>query len=138
MILSFVGIFWAMIAWIGLLVPFTILESLLNGESLFGSEALLFLGVQSYLGYFMWIGWMFRARDRRYVVKRRVLWGLSFLHHACWLFFFFCLNEAGLRFVNEAPLLFTYIFTVMSVTGVFAFCDTEELQVPVHLQHLDA
>jgi len=73
---------------------------------------------QILFGYFVWVGWIFRARNKKYLIKRKTLWLMSLIHHLIWLAVFtISVIDSGDIKNPFVSLMFLYLGVVFS-----AFC----------------
>lgn len=127
-ILATVGIGWALTAFMGLVIPFAAIAAVMIGERLGAIDAvLLFVSFQVYFGYFIWIGWAFRACDKRYLVSRRTFWIISAVHHLLWIICFLIDYdpEHAYRSKGIEPILFSYLGFALVTSIWFIFIDRD-------------
>lgn len=127
-ILATVGIGWALTALMGLVLPFAAIAAVLIGERLGAIDAvLLFVSFQVYFGYFIWIGWAFRACDMRYLISRRTFWIISAVHHLLWIICFLIdyHPEHIYRSKGIDEILFGYLGFALVASTVFIFIDRD-------------
>ena len=81
------GIPWALLAWMGLPAILAPLGYLDRYDSKF-INVLWRQGAQSWIGYFVWFSWLWRARNKKLFISWRIMWGISTIHHMIWIWHF--------------------------------------------------
>ncbi len=124
-ILATIGIGWALSAFMGLVMPFIVVACFVLGEDV-GAEGgiMLLVSFQVYFGYFIWIGWVFRALNSNFVIPTRVLWIISAVHHSIWI----AILASGAHpnnFNGFTDFIFAYLGVVAAVSTLFIFIDRD-------------
>jgi hypothetical protein len=128
-ILATIGIVWALTAFMGLFIPFAAIATVLIGERLGAIEAvLLFVSFQVYFGYFIWIGWAFRACDKRFLIPRRTFWIISAIHHLLWFICFLIDYDPDHIYRSKGieQILFSYLGFALVDSTVCIFSDRDD------------
>lgn len=139
-ILATIGIGWALTAFMGLIIPFAAIATVLIGERLGATDAvLLFVSFQVYFGYFIWIGWAFRAFDKRYLVSRPTFWIISAVHHLLWIICFLIDYDPEHIYRSKGieQILFSYLGFALVASTLFIFIDRDKNQAEQQAQALN-
>jgi hypothetical protein len=127
-LLATAGIFWAYFGFVGVVM------SVVSALAIFAGEktplGYVYLYFQAWCGFFIWFGWIARALNCRYVVKRKTFWALSLIHHLFWFVpMILSYSKKGLGHDPElSAMLYLYIIVaiVISATGIFTDSEDKE------------
>ena len=86
------------------------------------SAAILWLAHLT-LGYIVWIGWIYRANEKPYFLKRKYLWVLSLVQHFVWAVMLVRAEEPRM-FI----LLYAHIIVVSIISGICIISDNEDVE----------